>query len=274
MHLLSYITWDPDPTLFHFNIPFLNRPLLWYGLFFAGGFILGYATLLYILRRFFHKEGRGYAHQFAEKLVFYFVIGTLVGARLGDLLFYQGYSALVKDPLSILAIWEGGLASHGGALGILVALLLFSRKYKQPFWRVLDFVVIPAAIGGACIRIGNLFNQEILGTPTQLPWGFLFLHPADQGPLVPRHPAQLYEALWYLALFIALFFYAKKYPRLGKPGRLTGMFLVAVFCFRFLIEFLKVEQSRYFSEGSLLTMGQYLSIPFLLLGIYLLKRRG
>lgn len=170
-------------------------------------------------------------------------------------------------------MWQGGLASHGGAVGILIALWLFSRSTKIPFLRSVDFAVVPTALAAVCIRIGNFFNQEILGIPTGLPWGVIFGHPADGGPLVPRHPAQLYEALWYSCVFIALFLYARAHPHYERKGRLTGLFLILVFGFRFLIEFLKVEQSVSLSAASCLTMGQWLSIPFVLLGVYLLAKK-
>ncbi len=133
--------------------------------------------------------------------------------------------------------------------------------------------MIPTALAAVFIRIGNFFNQEILGTPTDLPWGVLFLHPADGGAIVPRHPAQLYEALWYLVTFAILMVYWHGRPPFKVAGRLTGLFLILVFGFRFLIEFLKVEQSVYLSSTSLLTMGQWLSLPFVLLGIYLFLRK-
>ena len=200
-------------------------------------------------------------------------MGALIGARLGDVLFYQNWSEIIQNPLGVIEVWQGGLASHGGACGILIALGLFSRTRKIPFWQCLDFVVVPTAIAAVFIRIGNFFNQEILGTQTTLPWGVIFLHPVDRGPIVPRHPAQLYEATAYLLIFIVLFIYASVHPRFEKPGRLTRLFLLLVFGCRFSIEFLKVEQSNWLVNGALLTMGQWLSIPFLALGLYLLIRK-
>ncbi len=269
--LLGYLIWDPKPGMFDFSLPLLNRPILWYGFFFALGFFLGYGILLHILRRYFPKDR---ITKIAEQLTFYVILGTVIGARLGDVLFYQDKTALWQHPLSLIAVWEGGLASHGGAIGILIALWLFARKNKLSFLSAVDLVVIPTALAAFFIRIGNFFNQEILGTPTQLPWGILFLHPADGGAIVPRHPAQLYEAIGYLCIFsILLFLWKHSWEKLATPGRLAGLFLVFVFSYRFLIEFVKMEQSVLIEPTGLLTMGQYLSIPFILLGVFLLRRK-
>lgn len=269
--------------MFNFNLPLLNRPILWYGFFFALGFFIGYLCLTHLLRHYFlhcadmPQEWPGITTSLkqqttkvAEQMTFYVIIGAIVGSRLGDLLFYQHWPDLMRDPLSIIAVWQGGLASHGGAIGILIALWIFAKKRKIAFWTAVDLTVIPTAIAAVCIRIGNFFNQEILGVPTTLPWGILFLHPADDGPIVPRHPAQLYEALAYLCVFAILFFCWHRRLSFQKKGQLTGLFLLLVFSFRFLIEFIKVEQSVHLAKSSFLTMGQWLSIPFLLLGLFLL----
>jgi phosphatidylglycerol:prolipoprotein diacylglycerol transferase len=269
--MLSYITWDPSRGMFNFNLPLLGRPILWYGFFFALGFFVGYFLLTYLLRRYFHEKK--HAAKVAEQISLYVVIGALIGSRLGDVLFYQNWADIIRNPISLIAIWEGGLASHGGAAGILIALWLFAKKTKIPFWTSVDFVVIPTAAAAIFIRIGNFFNQEILGVPTSLPWGVLFLHPADAGPIVPRHPAQLYEAIAYACVLAILLFYWHRHPPFAKRGRLTGLFLTLVFSLRFLIEFIKMEQSAHLSCSGCLTMGQYLSIPFILLGVWLLMRK-
>lgn len=216
------------------------------------------------------------AMMLTEAVTIYVVVGALVGARLGDVLFYQSWMDIVRHPLSIFKIWEGGLASHGAAIGILVALAFLSKKKKVSFLVLLDLLVIPTALAGLFIRIGNFFNQEILGVPTSLPWGIVFGHPvgvpAGEDRLAPRHPVQLYEAVWYGLVFLILLSCFRRAPDLKKPGWIAGWFLVLVFGFRFCIEFLKEEQSRLLDGHSFLTMGQWLSIPVVLLGLYLLFR--
>ncbi len=273
--IFAYFVWDPSPEIFKFNIPILNRPLLWYGFLFALGFFVGYLVLTYLLRRYFllEKEPKAKVKAQAEQLTFYVIIGAIVGSRLGDVLFYQSWAGIARNPFSILAVWEGGLSSHGGAVGILIALWILARRTKIPFWTVVDFTVIPTAIAAVFIRIGNFFNQEILGVPTQLPWGVIFLHPADGAPILPRHPAQLYEALWYLLTFGILLWYWHRHPPFKPSGKLTGLFLILVFGFRFFIEFIKVEQSAHLSGSSFLTMGQALSLPFIALGLWLFLKR-
>lgn len=383
---LAYLIWDPNPSMFRFDLPVLNRPILWYGFLFALGFFVGYCVGIYLLRRYFlmkgeflkedvlswpdlvhtlyvgkgevvkkilvklptasqkwcsawkvgreipeeektaivaamnkvvhdpapafdvrlspfsrrlsffaAKRGRKEAVRFlqveeelkaslstikrratkkAEQLTFYVILGALVGARLGDVLFYQSWKEIIRHPSSIFAVWQGGLASHGGAIGILIALWIYAVRHKIRFWTVVDFTVIPTAIAAVFIRIGNFMNQEILGTPSDLPWAVLFLHPADSGAIVPRHPAQLYEAIFYLCSFAILMLYWQKREPFRFPGKTTGLFLVLIFGFRFVVEWIKVEQSAHLSAGALLTMGQILSIPFIALGLYLFFRKN
>lgn len=277
MRIVSLYTWNPPKEVFPWNIPLLGRPILWYGVLFALGFFLGYLVLCHLLKNVFPSKKK--AHQIAEQFLLFVGVGALVGARLADVFFYQDPRVWLSHPLEILFIWEGGLSSHGGALGALIGLLLLQRhlriKLKEPafgFLTVLDYTVIPAALAGACIRIGNFINQEILGKPTDLPWGILFLNPADRGPIVPRHPVQLYESAAYLVIFLFLLWCFKKKKLYRKPGLIGGWFFVLVFGFRFLIEFLKEEQSALMASWFPLTMGQLLSVPLVLAGIYLLLR--
>jgi len=271
MNLIFTIVWDPPREIFSFNIPLLNRPILWYGFFFALGFFLGFWALRYLLGK---REDLSFSpKEAAERITLAVLIGGVAGARIGDLIFYQHFTSFLKDPLSLFKIWEGGLASHGGGAGILVALFLLAfgsqrRRLRLSFLSLLDLVVIPAALAGALIRVGNLFNQEILGTPTALPWGFLFLHPADGSLPLVRHPVQLYESLYYLALFFTLLLLWRFRPSFRKEGRSSALFLILLFGFRFLIEFVKEEQSIYLLPfRASLTMGQLLSLPFILLGM-------
>lgn len=255
--ILESITWNANPEIFRIG----SMAIRWYGLFFALSFYLGYV----IMERIFKKED--IPLPILDSLATYMIIATVVGARLGHVLFYQpGY--YLSHPLEILKIWEGGLASHGAALGIIFATWLFSRKHTQSFFWTIDRIVIAVSLAGFFIRMGNLMNSEIYGTTTSLPWGFLFIHDKS-GDGLPHHPTQIYEALSYLAIFgYLLWYYLKKN---GKPleGYLFSMFLILVFGVRFLVEFIKMvqveEESKY-----LLDLGQILSIPLILVGVWIL----
>lgn len=268
--MLSAIYWDPKPEVF--KIPFFEWPVLWYGALFALGFALGFPIFVAILTRFLGKDEKNRAIQLTDQLTIYMILGTIIGARVGHFIFYEHPSHYLSRPLDILMIWKGGLASHGGAIGIIIAIILFSWKIRSDFpsltWiRLLDFVSVPAAMAAVCIRLGNFINQEILGTPTDLPWGVVFGHPADSSLPAARHPVQIYEALFYLSVFFLLWHLSKKTYFLKTEGKLIGIFLILVFGFRFLIEFFKMEQSRIL-EISHLTMGQILSIPLIIAGIF------
>ncbi len=256
--ILSQITWDVSPIIFDLG-PLQVR---WYGLFFALAFIICYI----VLERFVFKR-EGIKVELLDKLATYVIIGTVVGARLGHILFYEpGY--YLSNPLKILAIWQGGLASHGAAIGILLAIYFFVRKTGKSYWWVIDRVVIVVAVAGFFIRMGNLMNSEIYGHVTSLPWGFIFVR---DGQTEPRHPTQIYEGLSYLILFFALLSYYTKNYLTMRPGTIFGIFLIVLFGVRFLIEFLKEPQVD-FETNMVLNMGQWLSIPFIIYGIYLLWR--
>ena len=231
----------------------------WYGLLFALTFFAGY----HILRWVFRKEGKSDAS--LDRLLIYGMVGTVVGARLGHCFFYEPVFFL-DHPLEIVKFWKGGLASHGGAVGILASLYLYTRgRPDQPYLWLLDRVVIPTALGGLFIRMGNLFNSEIIGTPTDVPWAFVF----TRVDALSRHPAQLYEALAYGLIFCLLLCIYRRRQRHVAPGALLGLFLTSVFTFRFLVEFVKERQAAYELE-LLLSVGQWLSIPMILAGIILL----
>lgn len=263
----NYFFWDVDPIAF--TIPLINRPVAWYGILFAIGFFLAFYILISLLKKRDELEEKE-RFRFVEKLTVYVIVGTVVGARLGHILFYENLRDYLLHPLNILKTWEGGLASHGGAIGIFIALILFSLKMKKlSVIRIIDFLAIPTLLVGTLIRIGNFINQEVLGTVTTVPWAIVFGHPMDGSFPAPRHPAQLYEALFYLVTFLTFW---KLFPRLiPYKGRLAGLFFTAVFLFRFAIEFLKEEQSYLLGDPTF-TMGQWLSIPFILLGAILLWR--
>ena len=192
------------------------------------------------------------------------VLGTVIGARLGHCLFYEPGRYLMH-PLEILKVWNGGMASHGAALGILVSLLIFSKRKKIHFFYILDRVVICVALSGFLIRMGNLMNSEIIGLPTNLPWAFIFKSVDNY----PRHPAQVYEALWCLLVFsLLMFLYVKNYIQ-NKEGLLFGIFIFTIFAFRFFIEFIK-EKQVVFESGMILNLGQLLSIPFAVAGMVII----
>lgn len=220
------------------------------------------------------------AVQITDRLTVYMILATVIGARLGHFFFYERPIDYLSDPLELFRVWEGGLASHGAAIAIVLAMFLFGYRVQKRaeglnWLRLLDFVSVPTALAGAFIRVGNFFNQEILGIPTRLPWAVVFGHPADRSFPVPRHPVQLYEALFYLAAFFLLWRLTYRPSFLLARGKLIGLFLILVFGFRFLIEFLKNEQSHLVSLASSLTMGQYLSLPAIAAGLlfYFWKRK-
>lgn len=231
---------------------------------FAIGFLVGYE----LVSRMFRHEGA--PEKWLGILLLFLVAGTIIGARLGHVFFYS-WPYYSQHPGEILKIWEGGLASHGGAIGNIIGLFLFSWFVsKKPASWVFDKVVVAVALVAGLIRIGNLMNSEIYGGPTNLPWGFIFLR---NGETLPAHPTQIYEALAYFVLFgIMMWMYWKKNLE-ERPWFLTGFFFTWVFGFRFFIEFVKNVQVE--SEYGLiaqygLNMGQILSIPFILLGIFLM----
>lgn len=252
---LQIIPWNVDPEIFRIG----NFAIRWYGLLFASGFVFGYL----IMKKIFANEGLSIAK--LDRMTVYVALGTIVGARLGHCFFYEP-SYYLAHPVEILKVWHGGLASHGAAIGILLALWLFARKEKKPFIWSLDRVVIVVALAGALIRLGNLMNSEIYGVETTLPWGFVFLRNHET---VPKHPTQIYEALAYLITFgILLRLYWRNKGK-QKPGLLFGLFLIMVFGFRFLVEYVKEDQVA-FEAGMKLNMGQLLSIPFIVTGVAIL----
>ncbi len=200
-----------------------------------------------------------------EKLFMYVILGTVIGARLGHVIFY-GWDYYSQHPSEIIKVWHGGLASHGGAMGIFIAIWIYSKKVskKSPVW-VLDRLIVPVALAAFFIRMGNLMNSEIYGHATTLPWGFIF---ERNGETVAKHPTQIYEALSYLSLFFVLMYMYWKTNARNMKGLLLGVSFIGIFLARFLIEFVKENQEA-FEEGMPINMGQILSIPFILIGIYL-----
>jgi len=270
------INWTVDSEI----IDGFRTPNL-YGLLFVSGLVIGY----FVVKRMFKKEG--ISNEILDKLVMYMVLATIVGARLGHVLFYGPYYDTVIDgqiiergyfshPADIFKVWEGGLASHGAAVAILISLYLFSRNVvHKPFLWILDRISAPIAIGGTFIRLGNLVNHEMVGDQTDVPWAFKFFNYWNEELQAfdpsPRHPAQLYEAICYFISFLVLLFLYWKKELWRKPGFVFGCFLIFIFGSRFFIEFIKVGQTARDAVYAINT-GQMLSIPFVLVGIYLIVR--
>lgn len=252
------VTWDVNPALFHLG----SFEVRYYGVLWAVA--LGISA--YIFHHIMIREGL--SEKNFDSVFWFGVISTVLGSRLGHCLFYDpGY--YLTHPVEILDIRQGGMASHGAAVGLLIGLWLFSRKNKLPYIWSLDRISIVVAISGVAVRLGNLMNSEIYGTVTSLPWGFIFVR---DGETLPKHPTQIYEALCYLVLFvILLWMYYKKDLARRRPGVMFGFFLIILFGTRFLIEFIKNPQVD-FEQNMVLNMGQLLSIPFIVAGVVILWR--
>jgi len=251
------IHWNTDPEIFRIGFVAVR----WYGLMFAMSFLVGSFIGSWIFRR----ENK--PRESLDRILLYLLLGTVIGARLGECLFYNpGY--YLANPLEIFKIWKGGLASHGAAIGLFTAVYFYSRRTPgQSFIWILDRGCIVVALSGCFIRLGNLFNSEIIGKPTSGDWGFIF-HRIDN---IPRHPTQLYESAAYLAIFSILMLIYLKVDLNRIPGLLIGPFLVLIFGVRFGVEFLKENQVD-FESGMIFNMGQVLRIPMILLGVIILGR--
>jgi prolipoprotein diacylglyceryl transferase len=255
MDILAFIHWNVSPEIFSIG-PLHVR---WYGLMFAIGFLFGYQ---HVEKMFKHES---LELKWLESLFIYIVVATVLGARLGHVLFY-GWDYYSQHPIEILYIWQGGLASHGGTLGILIALIIWSKRIskRNVLW-VLDRVVVPTALVAALIRFGNLMNSEIYGHQTDLPWGFIFERNHET---VAKHPTQIYESLSYLLTFGVMLYMYWKTKAKDYQGLIFGVFITMIFGARFFIEFIKEEQEA-FEKSMALNMGQLLSIPFVLAGVIL-----
>jgi phosphatidylglycerol:prolipoprotein diacylglycerol transferase len=256
--LSLFINWNPSPEIF--TIPGIDWPVRWYGLSWAMAFI----GCHFFMNRIYKAEGR--TEKQLDTLTLYIVLATVLGARLGHCLFYD-FPYYSQHPLDILKVYEGGLASHGGGIGIIIGMWLYCRKTKESWLWLFDRLIVVVPFASFMIRFGNLMNSEIVGRPTDVPWAFVF-HQVDE---LPRHPTQLYEAIFYIFLFV-LFYWLWKNKRndFGK-GFMFGLFCVLMFSFRFLMEFMKENQEA-FENALPINMGQILSIPFILVGIYMMYR--
>lgn len=268
---LNFITWDPSPEMF--TIPGIDWPVRWYGLLWALALLASH----FVMNRIYKVEGR--TNKQLDTLTLYVILGTIIGARLGHCFFYgplwdiydaqgnlleEGY---IDHPLNILKIYEGGLASHGGAIGIIIGTIYYCRREKESVYWIFDRLMVVVPLASMFIRFGNLMNSEIVGKKTSMSIGFIFV----QLDNVPRHAAQLYEAIAYLFLFMAMYWLWKNKRDVIGQGFMFGLLLTCMFIIRFLVEFIKENQVE-FENNLTLNMGQILSIPFILFGIYMMWR--
>ncbi|MCM0665610.1 prolipoprotein diacylglyceryl transferase [Flavobacterium tyrosinilyticum] len=260
------LNWNVDPVIFWITDSF---PLKYYGALFACGILLGF----YIVRNIYKKENLSLDN--LDTLLIYVIVGTVLGARLGHCFFYEP-EYFLKHPIEILLpiqkikgvyqfVGYQGLASHGGSIGVITAMILYCRKYKVQFLGLLDKMAVAVPVTGTFIRMGNFMNSEIYGKPTNGNWGVVF----ERDDLIPRHPTQLYEAFAYLLIFGILFYMYKSEKIRNAQGLIFGTFLTLLFTARFIIEFFKENQEA-FENNMLINMGQILSIPFVLIGLGLI----
>jgi phosphatidylglycerol---prolipoprotein diacylglyceryl transferase len=284
--MLASIHWNPPRTAFH--IPYIQHPVAWYGICFVCGFFLGYFIMLALFNHYLslnpfkplsatQNSANDLSRFLTDRLCWFVVAGTIIGARLGAVFFYD-WTYYSQHPIEILKTWKGGLASHGGALGVLLAVYLFwlySKRWLPEFrlLNLLDMIAIPVPLAGFFIRFGNFINQEILGTPSDLPWAVVFGDPADYSNLIPRHPVQLYEGIAYLTIFFLLVYLWQKKGALLKTGTLFGWMFTLLFSSRFILEFWKTDQGSSLSHHYF-QMGQWLSLPFIAAGILILIFRN
>ena len=268
--MLSYVTWNVDPELF----TLLGREIRWYGLF----WVIGLIVAIIIVQRIYEKEKL--PEKWFDSLFVYMILGIILGARIGHCLFYQP-AYYLAHPFKIFYIWEGGLASHGGVIGNIIAVWLYSRRVtkKSMIW-TFDRVIVPTGFTAAMIRLGNLMNHEIYGGPTSQPWGFRFIENigawkagvAEPIFSVPSHPTQIYEALVYFLVFAVTMYLFWKTDAKKKQGLLIGIAMIMIFLSRFFIEYIKdvqVPTEELMRESTGLIIGQWLSIPFVIWGIWL-----
>ncbi len=259
----NFIHWNVNPVIF----TLFGIPIRYYGVVFVGGLVLCF----YILKWIFRKENISLTN--LNVLTIYAIIGIFVGARLGHCLFYEP-SYFLSHPLEIFIpiqlkedggyafVGYKGLASHGGTFGLILALIFYSIKTKESFIKTIDLIAVVAPLGGCFIRLANLMNSEIIGIPSNVPWSFIFVKVDN----IPRHPAQLYEAIAYLFIFGLIFYLYKTKREKLQNGFFFGLAITLIFAARFIIEFIKEKQVP-FEEQMKLDMGQLLSIPFIILGI-------
>lgn len=253
---MDYFIWNFDPVLASFK----HLRIHWYGAMFALALLSNYLLMHWI---YWREQG---STADVDRLLWYCIGGTVIGARLAHVIFYNP-AYYINHPAKIVAIWEGGLASHGGVIGVLIALYIYQRKANFNYWWILDRAAIAASLSGSLIRIGNFLNSEIAGISTDVPWAVIF----SRIDMIPRHPVQLYEAISYAAISGFLCYRYKTSQTWDFHGQLFAWFLILIFSSRFIIEFYKVNLVSYNNEFWLST-GQILSIPFILTGVFIFYR--
>lgn len=250
---MDHFVWNIDPVM----VSMFGLKIHWYGALFALAIMAGFQ----VMKSIYQREDKPV--ESLDSLLMYAVIGIIVGARLFHVVFYDPHYYLA-NPGEIIAVWKGGLASHGGGLGVIIAVYFYTKRHQINFMWLLDRLAIATALFGFFVRTANFFNSEILGKPSDVPWAVIF----ERIDMLPRHPVMLYEAFSYLAIFVLLFWLYRQ-TDIGKyKGLLLGLFLCLVFTARFVLEFFKVHQAEY-SADFLINTGQLLSIPFLMVGIFL-----
>jgi len=249
----EYFIWNANPIFLELG----SLQIYWYGLLFAGSFFVGSQILDWMYK----QEGK--SSENIDTLFFYVIIGAVVGARLAHCFLYEP-TYFLAHPSEIIAVWKGGLASHGGVVGFLISVWLYSRKYNESYRWILSRLSVSAALTGAAIRFGNFMNSEIVGTQTDVPWAIIFQRVDN----LPRHPVQLYESFIYFIIFIVLFTVYKRVKHTFSTKLLPALFFLTIFTARFFLEFIKTKQAAY--ETGLLSTGQMLSLPFIALGAGLL----
>ena len=252
---MEHFVWNVNPIAFSLG----SIHVFWYGMLFASAILAG----LQFMKWVYKIEGKN--EEDLETMFLYIVIGIVVGARLGHCLFYDP-SYYLANPMKIFAVWEGGLASHGGGSGVILALYFFAKKFKLNYLWLLDRVAIPTALFGFFVRMGNFMNSEIVGNPSDVSWAIVF----SRVDALPRHPAQLYEAFSYLVIFIGLTLLYKFKRASLNNGTLFSLFLIGIFTVRLFVESVKVKQADYDTSFLMMTTGQALSIPFLMIGLIML----
>lgn len=280
--MFHWISWNPPREIFY--LPLIRHPITWYGAILALGCLVGYAIVSSLYRHYLlHKLSNAASSEpvvdlqvkeFCEAISIYCLVGIVMGARMGHILFYENIHEYVRYPLRIFMIWEGGISSHGAIVGAAIAICCYlyrlGNKSCISFAPMADLLVIPITLGMAFVRLGNFINQEAVGVYTTLPWAIIFESPLAIDGAIPRHPVQLYEAASYVGLF---YFLRKLYQKnlfALSPGKIASLFLLVGFTIRFFLEYLKEEPLRYLH----LNIGQWLSIPFIIIGSVIFLYQG